>query len=185
MFRTVAVTLAFAALAACGSEPTVKADGEKPSDVARKVDDAIGKDRFVDPGKWRSTVAIDDMVIPGMPADMAGQMKARMGEGRAYETCLTEAEAKRPKEDFFAGADKSCRYDRFEMGNGKIAASMRCETEGAVQTMQMDGRYSPSHYEMKMVSSATGQGPQAGMTMTMRITADRIGECDGTEDNAG
>ena len=44
----------------------------------------------------------------------------------AHRSCLTPEEAKRPKEDFFAGAAKNCRYERFDMGSGKIDAVMKC-----------------------------------------------------------
>ena len=52
---------------ACDSSPKVKADNAKPSEVAQKVRDAVGDKTFVRPGKWLSTVTIQEMTIPGVP----------------------------------------------------------------------------------------------------------------------
>ena len=67
------------------------------------------------------------------------------------------------------------------MGNGKIDAVMKCSSQGMAQTMAMQGTYGPDAYQMRMSMDAkAGSGPPGGMTMTMRVDAKRIGECDGT-----
>ena len=77
----------------------------------------------------------------------------------AKRTSLTPEEAKKPKEDFFAGNDK-CRYDHFRMGDGKIDA---CEVAGNsiiqavlspdVQVYQ-NGEYKPLSRPIFMYPSA-------------------------------
>lgn len=171
------------ALAACNSQPEVTARNATVSEVANKVADAAASGYFVRPGKWRSNVTIEDMALPGMPPQMADRMKAMMAERQPHssDSCLTPEEAKRPKEDFFAGADKNCRYDRFDMANGKIDAEMNCTEHDATQKMVMHGTYSPDTYAMQvsMEGAARGGSPERGMNMKMRIDAKRIGECDG------
>jgi len=164
-------------LAACDSSPKVKADNAKPSEVAAKMRDATDSGTFVRPGKWQSTVTIQEMTIPGMPPEFAARMKETMAKERQFESCLTPEQAKRPKGDFFA-ADKSCTYDHFEMGNGKIDATMRCAHEGMAQSMTMQGSYTPDQYQMSMASRMEGTGPQAGTVMKMHVEAKRIGNCD-------
>jgi hypothetical protein len=45
--------------------------------------------------------------------------------------------------------------------------------------MQMAGNYSPNSYDMKMsMKQEGGESTAAGMTMTMKVDAKRIGECD-------
>ena len=166
-------------LAACESSPKVKADNAKPSEVAKKVRDAVGDESFVRPGKWQSTVTIQEMTIPGMPPEFAAKMKEQTAKPRQFESCLTPAEAKRPKGDFFA-ADKSCTYDHFEMGGGKIDATMRCAHEDMTQSMSMRGSYTPDQYEMSMATKMEGTGPQAGMVMKMHVDSKRVGDCDRT-----
>ncbi len=176
--KNLSLLLPLALLAACDSGPSVKADNAKPSEVAAKVRAAGGGAEFVRPGKWISTVTIQEMNIPGMPPEFAAKMKERMAAAREVESCLTPEQAKKPKEDFFAGVDKSCRYDHFEMDGGKIDATMHCTHGQATQTMTMNGAYSPDHYEMNMASTMAGAGPQSGTSMKMKVDAKRVGECD-------
>lgn len=165
-------------IAACDSSPDVKIDNAKPSEVAAKVRAAASGAEFVRPGKWLSTVTIQDMTIPGMPPELAARMKQRMGQAREVESCLTPEQARKPKEDFFAGVDKSCRYDHFEMGGGKIDATMHCTRDKMVQTMTMSGTYTPEHYQMAMATKMDGGSQEQGIEMKMKIDAKRVGECD-------
>ena len=167
-------------LAGCDSGPNVDVDNARPSEVAEEMREAVGEETFVRPGKWLSTVTIQEMTVPGMPPEFAAQMKEQMARERQFESCLTSEEAKRPRGDFFA-ADKSCTYDHFKLGGGKIDATMRCAREGMAQSMTMQGSYTPDQYRMNMASTMEGAGPQAGTVMKMQVDARRVGDCDGTE----
>lgn len=165
--------------AACDSGPEVEARNASAEEVAAKVADAGGSDSFVRPGKWQSTVKIDEFKLAGAPPEAASAMRGMTERAQVNESCLTAEDAKKPKEDFFAGENKNCRYDRFSMGGGRIDAVMTCSGEGMAQTMTMQGTYSPDAYQMRMSMKAdAGAGPPGGMTMTMRVDAKRIGECD-------
>ena len=165
-------------LAACDSSPEVKADNAKPSEVAAKVRDAVGESEFVRPGKWVTSITIAEMNIPGMPPEFAAKMKEQQVAARDVESCLTPEQAKMPKEGVFAGVDKSCRYDRFTMDDGKIDAAMTCNQNQSVQKMTMTGSYSPERYDMAMTTKIEGGGPSAGTTMRMKVAARRVGACD-------
>lgn len=171
-------------LAACKKSPEVNEKNASVAEVAQAVRESGGNDAFVRPGKWQSKVTIEEFEVPGMPREMAQRMKQTMAQyqERSFETCLTKDEAQRPKEDFFTGkGGDNCRYDHFKMGSGKIDAMMRCggDSDGGKQVMQMAGNYSPNAYDMKMsMKQEGGEGTAAGMTMTMKIDAKRIGECD-------
>ena len=90
---------------------------------------------MIEPGLWQSKVTVEEMSIPGLPPEYAEKMKQTMAEHRneASSHCVTAADVKKPKEDFF-GADKSCRYEHFTMGGGKIDIAMVCKQEGSTQT---------------------------------------------------
>jgi hypothetical protein len=170
------------ALAACNKSPEVSAKNASVAEVAQKVHEAGADQSFVRPGLWQSKVTIDQLDIPGMPADMAQRMKAMMAERQehGFQTCLTAEDVKRPKEDFFAGKNKECRYDHFTMGGGKIDAAMRCGGKTGASLMQMAGTYSPDSYQMQTSMKVQGEaGEQGGMSMKMRIEAQRVGECTG------
>ena len=178
--KTVARLVAAAlALAACDREPNVDVRNATTEEVAKEVADAGGSDNFVRPGKWESRVQIEEFDLPGAPPEAKTAMRGMHERAMVSESCLTPEEAKRPKEDFFAGKGKNCRYDNFTMGNGKVDAVMKCTGEGMAQTMAMQGSYSPDSYQMRMSMKAdAGAGPPGGMTMTMRVDAKRVGECD-------
>lgn len=166
------------ALSACGrDDPEVSARNATAEEVAEKIGRAGGSESFVRAGKWESRVTIEEMGMPGMPPELAERMKGMAGQGRVHTQCLTEEESQRPKEDFFAGDDRNCRYERFDMGGGKIDAVMRCDAEGVAQTMTMQGSYDPDSYRMTM-TMAGGSGNTVGMSMKMRVDARRVGECD-------
>ena len=170
-------------LAACGSQPDVDVRNASVEEVANEVADASRNEEFfVRPGKWRSTIAFEEISAPNMPPQVSEQMKQSMAGRQSSETCLAPADAKRPREDFFTGADKSCRYEHFRMGNGKIDAKMRCSQGDASQLMEMAGTYSPDRYSMRMTTTMQGMpGPAGEMRMRMRVDAERIGECTGKE----
>jgi hypothetical protein len=179
MKHALALLVCASALAACDREPKVDARNASAEDVAEQVADAGGSDIFVRPGKWESRVQVEEFELPGAPPQAKEAMRGMHDKAMVSESCLTPEEAKRPKEDFFAGKNKNCRYDHFTMGNGKIDAVMKCTGEGMAQTMAMQGSYSPDAYQMRMSMKAdAGVGPPGGMTMTMRVDAKRVGECD-------
>ena len=168
-------------LTACGSKPAVDEKNASVEEVADKVREVSGEGGFISPGKWESTVTIEDVKLPGLPAGAAEQMKKMVAQNQVTTSCLTPEEAKKPGPGFFGGNDK-CRYDHFTMGSGKIDAEMHCTQNDVTQVMQMTGTYSPDAYTMQMTSSSRG-GPSAAANMSMRMKVDarRVGECSGKE----
>ena len=172
-------------LAACNSSPTVTATNATGSEVEAKVAAAGGAGAFMSPGRWEGAMKMDMMDMPGMdnlPPEMKAKMQARMNQPRPFVTCLTPEEAKSPKGRFFGDQEKSCKYDRFNMGGGTIDAAMTCDEGGIKRSMTMTGTYSPDAYAMTMTAQGQGAGPGAG-SMKMSIAAKRAGECTGKEDS--
>lgn len=164
-------------LAACGSEPSVSEQNASVEDVSERVREASREQGLIRPGKWMSTVSIEDVSLPGMPADTAERMRSMLSQTRSVESCLTPEQARQPNANFFSGNDQ-CRYDTFTMTGGKIDAVMRCEHQGTTQVMEMEGTYSPTSYEMHMRSVTEGGPGGETMTMQMKVAAERVGECE-------
>ncbi|HEX7853038.1 MAG TPA: DUF3617 domain-containing protein [Sphingobium sp.] len=180
----IAGTLALA-LGGCGSK-TVTAQNASTAEVAQKVKESgVANDSFISAGRWQMTMTINGMKIPGMPPEMAKRMQGNLGRARTFEQCVTEEEAKKPKEDFFAGdKEKSCRYENFTMGGGKIAMVMHCDSAaGGKQTMKMDGTYSADAYKMQISSQVEARpgAPTGGMAFNATMDARRLGVCTGKE----
>jgi hypothetical protein len=182
--KTAACVIASAlTLAACNKGPEVDLKNASAGEVAEKVRDATGGESFVEPGKWQTKITVLNVDIPGMPPQMAQQMKLSMAkmQEHSYETCLTQADVKRPKEDFFAGRHNECRYDHFTMSGGKIDAVMHCagKPSGAM-TMAINGTYSRDSYEVTMAMDVSGDR-QGGMKMRSHSESHRIGQCTADE----
>lgn len=168
-------------LAACGNEPDIEMENASVGEVAQEMRKQ-GTDRFINPGKWEQKVALLEIEAPGMPEQVRSSMKQAMAQhSQVHEVCLTEEQAKSPKEDFFAGADKNCRYEHFNWGDGKIDLKLNCKHPQATQTMAMVGSYSPDNYTMTMTATNVGGGPAGEMVMKMKVDARRVGACDGKE----
>jgi hypothetical protein len=180
MKNAVCVFATVLCLTACNKGPKVDLHNASGNQVVQAVKQSgvMTSGYMVEPGEWQSKVTIQDMQIPGMPAQFAARMKQEMAQHQqeTSKNCLTPDEVKRPKEDFFAGEDKSCKYEHFAMGGGKMDIRMVCKREGSTQTTNMSGTYTPTSYSMDMSSTASG-GAQQGMIMKMHVDADRIGEC--------
>ena len=123
------------------------------------------------------------MNSPGMPPEMQAAMKARVGEPRTVEACLTPEQVDNPERMIGAVPD-SCRYQRYTMGNGKMDGKMRCESNGMVQEMRVAGTYSKDQYSLTIDNKTTAPAgavagqPAGTMSMKMKVESRRLGECD-------
>jgi len=177
------------ALTACNKGPEVDVKNASVGEVAEKVREAAGDGNLISPGRWETKVSVLNVDMPGMPPQFAARMKESIGkvQGGSIATCLTEADVKKPKEDFFAGRAKNCRYEHFTMSGGKIDAAMTCTNPGAggaetTMAMTVVGSYSSDSYEADMTMDASG-GPRGGMKMKSHNESHRVGDCKGDELN--
>lgn len=169
-----------ALVAGCGqSDSDVDMRNASVSDVANEVADAADSGEMIRPGKWETTTTIESFDAPGMPPQVREAMR-QANQPTTDSNCVTEEDVKNPRGKMFTGADKSCRYDRFTMGGGKIDATMTCTADGGSQTARLEGSYSANRYTMKMSSQVRG-GESGDATMVMRIDAKRVGQCTAEE----
>lgn len=175
-----AIALPLIMLAACNTEPDIEMENASVAEVAGEMRKE-GSSSFVNPGKWEQKATLLEIDAPGMPPEARQMMQKAMDQVQVHEVCLTPEQAKSPKEDFFAGTDKNCRYEHFNWGGGKIDLKLNCKHPQATQTMVMVGSYSPDNYTMTMTTTNAGGGPGGKMTMKMKVDARRLGACDGGE----
>ena len=172
-------------LAACNKGPQVDLHNATGNQVAQAVRQSgvMTSDTMIEPGLWQSKVTIEEMNIPGIPVQFADKMRQSMADHkeRSSSHCVTPEQVRKPKEDFFAGEDKSCHYAQFTMGSGKMDIQMVCNEEGSTRTTMMHGTYTPTSYSMDMSSQGSG-GREAGMSMKMHVDSNRIGECSAKEE---
>ncbi len=184
MKKTMILIAGATVLASCNKGPEVNVRNATGNQVSEAVKQSgvMTSGAMIEPGLWESKVTIQEMSIPGIPAQYAAKMKQSIAEHQqqASKHCLTEADVKKPKEDFF-GADKSCRYDHFTMGGGKIDVAMVCRSDETTQNMNVSGSYTPTSYSIDTSMNGSG-GQQQGMSMKMHVDANRVGQCTGKDD---
>jgi hypothetical protein len=173
------VVVSALSLTGCNKGPSVSLHNASGNEVGQAVTKAgvMNSDSMVQPGEWESKASVLEMNMPGIPAQYAARMKQSIAEHRneASRHCIKPEDVKKPKEDFF-GADKSCRYDHFTMGGGKIDVAMVCHQEQTTEKMNVSGSYTPTSYSIDTAMTGSG-GEQNGMSMKMHVDAQRVGEC--------
>jgi hypothetical protein len=172
------------ALASCNKGPEVNLKNATGNQVTQAVRQSgvMNGGQMVEPGLWESKVTVQEMNIPGLPPEYADKMKQQMASHQVQNSkhCITPDEVKKPKEDFF-GANKSCKYDHFTMGGGKIDIAMVCHEEDTTENINGSGSYTPTSYSIETSVSETG-GHENGMSMKMHVDANRVGECTGKDE---
>lgn len=172
---------AVALLAACNSQPEVKAENASVEAVAAAAKDAVK----LQPGKWETTVRLVSMDGPGLPAGMQDAMKSQMQE-HSVQTCLTPEQAEKPPQDML-GAAKNCTYEKFEMSGGSMSGTLVCKSlpgmaKGEMRAA-MKGSFASTSYdftsEATMDMPAMPGNPNGGKVNTKtQVTGKRLGECD-------
>lgn len=181
MKRLLFVLPALATLAACNSEPSVKAENASVADIAKATQDKVK----LEPGKWETSVAILSVEGPGVPPEVAAAMKQQT-KAQKVETCLTPEQAAQPPQDML-GAAKGCTYEKFEMGGGKMEGTLVCKNAPGMPAGEMrasmSGSFSSTSYDIVSESTmdmpAMPGAPKGGkMTSKTQVTGKRIGACD-------
>ncbi|MEZ5681847.1 MAG: DUF3617 domain-containing protein [Erythrobacter sp.] len=179
MRRYILLAATTAALAACGS-PDADADGDGEISMAEAAESA--KDMVKpEPGKYRATVEMVDVEIPGAPKEVQDMMKRMISVGaQTHEYCLTSEDAEKGFEEMARQSQDNddCSFEKFEAAGGKIDAIMNCERQGeGIARMTMQGTGTATSSEMTMTMDAKAPDGKT-MKMTMKSNQERIGDCD-------
>jgi hypothetical protein len=165
-------------LLACNNSASVSATNASVEEVAEKAKAALK----IEPGLWSSSTQILAVDIPGIKDKaMAEQIANSMKNAKAtdFTHCVTAAEAEKPSSQMFAGkANGQCKYDNFQMADGRINANMTCTPEGGTMKMAMNGTYSSTAYDMTMnMITSNAQMPGGGMSMKAHTKGARTAAC--------
>ncbi|MBO9499931.1 MAG: DUF3617 domain-containing protein [Novosphingobium sp.] len=179
MNRLMLAPLGCLALAACNSqEASVSLTNASPQEVAAAAKKAGVPQTVLSPGQWETKTEIVDMQIPGqkeMPKQYLDQMKSRMAT-RSKLSCLTKEQVESRDGKIFTGDHEgNCRFAKYEMGNGKIDATMVCAGDRGEMRLHTAGTFSAEAFEVN--SEMTGAGAMGGLRTNVKLTGRRVGEC--------
>lgn len=160
-----------ALLAGCGSGESETGAGAPQAKVA----DLPGAPL---PGRYRTTVRVTGVAIPGMDAKQAAAMFGP--EGHVSETCLSADGGALGLQRFAAQAERGkCTYESFTARDGKVDGVMVCTVaQGVTARSRVSGTYSPSGSLLRITAEAGAAGdPGSAMRMDSEIASERIGDC--------
>jgi hypothetical protein len=149
-----------ALLAACG-----QADGE------------------LNPGNWKSTMAMSKFDIPGAPPEVAARAKAMLGQSQTTEACMDAGQAKLGVREMSSSMQQGdCTMEDFQQGGGTMSGTMVCKGAGSfgAPRMAMKGTYTTDKVTMTLTGEVSDDklpGGKANMEMT--LTSERTGDCKG------
>jgi hypothetical protein len=159
-------------LAACGGSPD---EDHANRGAAERATAATGGVEL-QPGQWEYTTEIVGMSEADLPPELRGGPLPSY----SFRYCLTPEEARDP-DAFFRSADSdnddddSCRFEDFSFSDGRLRATAHCAYDGETSVARLEGRATPTSYELNMDGTVTENGET--VRMQTRITARRIGEC--------
>jgi hypothetical protein len=162
-------------LAACGKSAS---DDQASSGNAGAVK-AAGEVAFqMQPGKYRTTIEIQKVDLPGMPASDGARMKAMMSRVATQEFCVTPEQAAKGIEAMKQQmARGKCQFDKFEASAGKIDSVLACQSgKGMTMKVSSHGTYSPSGSRVQSVGDIVGPAGKP-IHIEQAITTERIGDC--------
>lgn len=180
MRRILLAATASLALAACGSS---SADADGDGEISMEEAAAKSKDLVKpQPGKYRATVEMVSIDMPGASEQVKNVMRQMMDQGpQIHEYCLSAEDAEKGFEEMARQSQQNgnnCSFEKFDADGGEIDAIMNCSAPGdGSARMTMKGTGSETSSQMTMTMDATGPGGQT-MKMTMKNSQERIGDCD-------
>jgi len=175
-------------LAACGGDE-VALTNASPSEVARQID-AAGGVRFK-PGKWEMTVQTVSVDVPGLEGELKQQMTQTMLKRVQTTTrCISRKQAMSPPAEVIARSQGRCKYEKFEMDEGRIDGTLVCATPGADSAaagdgmrMRVVGTFDENGFAIDNdMEAKSARGP--AMRIKAKSSGKRIGECTADEERA-
>lgn len=161
-------------LVACGKAERAP-QGQDPETALQEAGDAAFQ---LQPGKYRTTVSVEKIEIPGMPTAMADQMKAMMGKAAAEESCVTPERAARGLEVMKQQmARGKCRFERFAAQDGKLDSAFTCQTgDGMTMQASSSGTYSATGSNLRVDGQLSGPDGKT-MHVVQTVMTERVGDC--------
>ena len=170
--RQATVAAAALLLAACGGQ-----EGNEQAGAKGKSGGAA-----LQPGQWESTIQFTEFDVPGMPPEMANQMRQMMGQPQTNRSCMTPEDAANPAGDMVSGeGNQNCQFSESTFSGGTIRVRGTCrDPSGGTSQMSMQGSFTATSMQARITTEQQGgAGAPAGQSMRMsgNLSARRVGDC--------
>jgi hypothetical protein len=172
MLKFVLLCASALALSACSDKG---ADGSADQGANGIIDTAeIDYDAFIPmkSGLWATNFVFTDINVPTLGKAEKQRVMNEVAKSASSQSCLTEAEAKKPDADFFAGnGAEECAYETFDVSGKNVRMKLSCgmDSMGSID-MELVGvmgdtefRYdSTVNVRLPMVGKVAMQGTARG-----------------------
>ncbi|MBV8686423.1 MAG: DUF3617 domain-containing protein [Alphaproteobacteria bacterium] len=126
----------------------------------------------IDPGEWEVAFETTDVSGSGLPPAAIAAMR---GQKETRRECITPEEARKPIK-MNGEENKDCDYSKFSMGGGRMSGTITCgNAKTARVALTMNGTFSARSYDY--AASMTTEARGVNMTMGMKATGRRVGDC--------
>jgi Protein of unknown function (DUF3617) len=134
------------------------------------------------PGNYEVRVNITRFEVPGMPPEVAAQMRQTMaGVGQQVQNqCITPEQSAQSMEDVYKRLGQgNCTTERMAMTGGQISGAMRCDSGGGrVMAMTIEGAINADGSTTNVSLIANDPNlPQGQIETDMSVTMVRTGDC--------
>lgn len=166
-----AAALALGACGQSGSDGTANGGSTDPARTAAEMSFGF------QPGQYRTTISIDKIDVPGLPAAMLDQMKGAIGRPIKVEYCMSPEQAGKGAEAMKEHMAKGkCQFEKFEASAGKVESTMVCESQGGTIRTTSKGNYTPTRSVIRGSGDLAAPGGRK-MHIEQTVTMERIGDC--------
>ena len=173
------------ALSGCGGPSTeesarrtgeIRLENATAGDALKQAEAARGKNR-IEPGQWEDSFELVSMDLPGVPeGPLRDQMMAQAGKPRVVRACK-KADDKAIDPGALSSEQRNCRFPKYEVAGGRIAAEMECQGPLGTIRMSLAGTQSPTAYDVTMTQRQKMPGGSQESTTVFRVTGKRVGDC--------
>lgn len=186
MRRLLLVTATMLALGGCQSaaEKQAAETGEihavdvDTAQLSRLIKAAQAK-TALQPGQWRLQIEIVSADLGEVPAEVrAAQTEAIRAQSRDTTACRSAKELKPLDLEQLEKAAGTCRFARYELAGGRLAADITCKKEGTPAThIKAAGTSTPTGFDIRLDQQTGLKGQPGYLAFQLQAKGKRLGAC--------
>lgn len=129
-------------------------------------------------GLWETQFRFDDIDVPTLGRSQKQQIMNEIADSASGRSCLSAADAKQPKADFFGGdGAEKCVYKAFEVTGQTVKMRLSCGMDG-MGSIDMDLSGVMGRTQFKYDSKVDVRLPMIGkVKLTGNATGKYVGAC--------
>lgn len=129
-------------------------------------------------GLWETKFVFSDIDVPSLGKAQKQEIMDEVAKSASSQSCLTEAEAKKPGADFFGGSGaEKCVYKAFDVSGQNVKLKLSCGMDG-MGSVDMELAGVMGETEFNYDSNVKVRLPMIGkVAMTGKATGKYVGAC--------